>query len=1076
MPESLTTNPCGNNSRLSASLQTLFGIGSLSGLNDADLLHRFLHVPSGDTKAVSGAEAAFTVLVERHGPMVLGVCQAILGDRHDAEDACQAAFLVLARRAGTIRRGDAVASWLYGVARRIAVRARRDLARRRELERRRLAQTARSEPASAPPAEPWPELYEELDRLPESFRSAVVLCDLEGHSYEQAAGLLGCPIGTVQSRLSRGRERLRGHLERRGITPAVVGIGMRVSSAAHAAALSPQMAAGIARAAVGIMAGQTIAGAAPAAVAALAGAEVRRQIMNRALTTLMMLLVAGLMTTAAIGLSAGGRDDDPRHQPPAAAKKPDAGPVHVRVVDLEGKGAAGIAVEWRIRDQPVRSFTTDADGHVTISRDVFNEQGALAARRGREAFAWGTMGESAPNRPSGAVNDPIVMQLLPIDHRVEGSVVDGAGRPVAGVELRAAFLRHPINGVILFETILRGLLAPAVTDQAGQFAISLPRETNLSLNVAHPRWIGWVSVPIDARVLPPAVLEPAGSIIGRVIDAASGRPVAGAVIGAQLIEHRRRILGGWVEATSDEQGRFRLGGAEPGVYNVLLQRLPGRADATARAVECVRVRAGTDATADLSVIEGRLLRGVAVDRDTGEPVPGIQVGCYGPARPRSGATVESHRADDQGRFTFHVAPGEHYVYLMEGDIGSRLAHRTVDVPEQGEVELVRLMRRNVAEPTAMIGMMKAAVPDAVRKIAAPPLGEPTKAAVTEKAKGVVPSDEPAVGKAARKVEEFTKAFEPAPTKVAEEPKAPAEAPKVRTVIGHVRDSQGRPLAGVQLQAVTDRAGPGFGPPEFDLPTTDREGLFLFPDLPRRPLKITLNRPGYRYQSEDLPADRDEVQWTFGLVPDPETRKQPGPPQDDPIPLELRLRLTFVDLDRRGTDYLADGPGYTGNDLSRLPRGIRKLGETYFRIGEKMIHVQGQTWTAPPQSVKGIEVRARGAVVHFLHAVQYGEDSSELIGAYVIHYADGTNERIPLVCGRNLNDWWSFDGSPRLAPAAKVAWTGSNDSTDPTKGLVLHLFDLAWTNPHPEKEIATLDVLSAGKQPDPFLVALTIMRP
>ena len=129
-----------------------------------------------------------------------------------------------------------MASWLYGVARRIAVRARRDLARRRELERRRLARLGASEPVSAPPAEPWPELYEELDRLPEPFRAAVVLCDLEGHSYEQAAGLLDCPVGTVQSRLARGRERLRRRLERRGIAPAIAGIGSARVPAAHPAA------------------------------------------------------------------------------------------------------------------------------------------------------------------------------------------------------------------------------------------------------------------------------------------------------------------------------------------------------------------------------------------------------------------------------------------------------------------------------------------------------------------------------------------------------------------------------------------------------------------------------------------------------------------------------------------------------------------------------------------------------------------------------------------------------------------------------------------------------------------------
>src|SRR5262245_38670770 len=103
MPDSATTNPCWDAGRLSGSLQTLFGVGTLSGLTDGQLLERFLRGRGRAGGAVPEAEAAFTALVDRHGPMVLGVCRAILVDRHDAEDACQAAFLVLAQRAGTIR-------------------------------------------------------------------------------------------------------------------------------------------------------------------------------------------------------------------------------------------------------------------------------------------------------------------------------------------------------------------------------------------------------------------------------------------------------------------------------------------------------------------------------------------------------------------------------------------------------------------------------------------------------------------------------------------------------------------------------------------------------------------------------------------------------------------------------------------------------------------------------------------------------------------------------------------------------------------------------------------------------------
>src|ERR1700722_20152074 len=150
MLRSVPTDRVGDASRLSGSMRTLFAVGSLCGLTDGQLLEGYLR-GRGDAEA----EAAFTALVERHGPMVLGACRAVLGDRHDAEDACQAAFLVLARRAGQIRRGDSVASWLYGVARRVGLRARRRAARGRDLERRRLAAIKAEEPV----AEPWPELY-----------------------------------------------------------------------------------------------------------------------------------------------------------------------------------------------------------------------------------------------------------------------------------------------------------------------------------------------------------------------------------------------------------------------------------------------------------------------------------------------------------------------------------------------------------------------------------------------------------------------------------------------------------------------------------------------------------------------------------------------------------------------------------------------------------------------------------------------------------------------------------------------------------------------------------------------------
>lgn len=191
-------------------LETLFRAGALAGLSDGQLLDRF----------VGGRDAdAFAALVDRHGPMVRRACRHALGDPHDAEDAAQATFLVLASRARSIRRPESLAAWLHGVACRVAARARLDLARRRAVERRG-AERAAGAFEGADRLEGWPELHEELRRLPERFRLPIVLCHLEGLSYAQAARQIGCPVRTVQSRLDRGRARLRDRLVRRGLGPA----------------------------------------------------------------------------------------------------------------------------------------------------------------------------------------------------------------------------------------------------------------------------------------------------------------------------------------------------------------------------------------------------------------------------------------------------------------------------------------------------------------------------------------------------------------------------------------------------------------------------------------------------------------------------------------------------------------------------------------------------------------------------------------------------------------------------------------------------------------------------------------
>jgi len=216
--------------------ETLFSVGTTCGLSDAQLLERFV------SRRDETAESAFESLVLRHGPMVFDICLKILGNVHDAQDAFQATFLILATKARSIIRQGSVGSWLHGVALRVARRARSDAAKRKVHERE-LAEMTIGEagPNTLENCHDIEVLHEEVERLPRKYREAVVLCYLEGMSLDAAAGQLGCPIGTIGVRLMRARERLKVRLSRRGMSvPAgllVAGHSVRSASAALPAAL-----------------------------------------------------------------------------------------------------------------------------------------------------------------------------------------------------------------------------------------------------------------------------------------------------------------------------------------------------------------------------------------------------------------------------------------------------------------------------------------------------------------------------------------------------------------------------------------------------------------------------------------------------------------------------------------------------------------------------------------------------------------------------------------------------------------------------------------------------------------------
>jgi RNA polymerase sigma factor (sigma-70 family) len=246
-------------------MHVLFRSGTVAGMTDGQLLERFAARRDAD------GEIAFAALVARHGPMVLGVCRQLLGDPHDAEDAFQATFLALARKAGSLRWPDRLGPWLYGVAQRKTRKVKQQKARRRKHEGRRVSRAGAADDRRAARPELRPEhreeaqaLHEELGRLPEKYRAPIVLCYLEGHTHEAAAQALGWPLGTVRGRLARAREQLRARLARRGLLPAGILSGALLRPGTARAAVPAALAEATGRAALRTATGRA------AAVAALA--------------------------------------------------------------------------------------------------------------------------------------------------------------------------------------------------------------------------------------------------------------------------------------------------------------------------------------------------------------------------------------------------------------------------------------------------------------------------------------------------------------------------------------------------------------------------------------------------------------------------------------------------------------------------------------------------------------------------------------------------------------------------------------------------------------------------------------
>ncbi len=270
-------------------MQILFGEGTAIGLTDRQLLDRF-----ADRRDPS----AFEVLIRRHGPMVARVCRGAGLGADDAHDAFQATFLVLVRRAGALGKLDSLGGWLYGVACRVSARARVESARRRKIEGLtafRVVEAVEPDHTDAIDREALaPIVQEEVNRLPEKYRTAVVLCYWEGLTHEQAAAQLGCPLGTVRSRIARARDLLHRRLTRRGVAPMTIvsASGFDLAAIAPPTAAVPEAwATAAAQAAAGGNLATTVAASAP--VAFLVHETLKGMLVMKLKTTALCLMLIG---------------------------------------------------------------------------------------------------------------------------------------------------------------------------------------------------------------------------------------------------------------------------------------------------------------------------------------------------------------------------------------------------------------------------------------------------------------------------------------------------------------------------------------------------------------------------------------------------------------------------------------------------------------------------------------------------------------------------------------------------------------------------------------------------------------
>jgi RNA polymerase sigma factor (sigma-70 family) len=674
--------------------QVLRGLHTLveeqsSQLTDGQLLHRF----SADRD-----ERAFATLLQRHGALVYGVCRNILRHEHDAEDAFQGTFLVLARRAAVIRHEKAVASWLYRVAYRVAMKAKAASDRRR----RREEQVARPTEDRPVGDLAWRELQAmldaELNRLPDKYRAPFVLCCLTGKSKAEAAADLGWKEGTVSSRLAKAREVLQRRLARRGVTLSAVLSGLAISQPGASALVPATLLTATRQMAVAFAAGGRLAGEVAAGPASLARAVLRGMTAARLGLPVVALVVLGLASTAAVVALdqptvqvAPVASDPDGDRSPAALVEPAPDGLHQlivrgRVIGSDGKAIPGadiaiLADENRpagdrefsslYQRRIIVSGKADTEGKfqfVTPRPRVGQDQHyyCLAAGAG-QTVAWRML--------QTLVEEPEFDLKLKAGQRVRGRLVDDTNSPAVGVKLRVGGFGTPEQtglgpgGLFNEEIAVAAWPASQVTNRDGNFAFDgLPPRATVHLAVRDDRYCPqWLTLktgedgPADAGTIK---LEPPRTLEGRVVAADSMQPLANAIVDVTSAIRGAPILGS-VRARTDANGRFTVKPYPGPSVTVTAGGAPGTPFLAAR--QDFEWPAGArQPTVEVKLQRGVLQRGVVVEQGRGLPVPGARI----QYRPMSGKNRNGDEgnlltlwhsldtsSDANGQFEIPVLPG-----------------------------------------------------------------------------------------------------------------------------------------------------------------------------------------------------------------------------------------------------------------------------------------------------------------------------------------------------------------------------------------------------------------------------------